>query len=196
MICTLSNIRTWHDCFQSVFNFSHAEKEGKRKQKPGGRFNSHRVADSRHSCPLLQVGLSIQGGGLDVAQAVGVAGAQQQHVSGEDLVASQPDEVSHPHLLPVLLHIASLCSGGTIRGRTVKDAELLFSTVQQSKNGNFSPSSINLDSKHVPRRNRTACLLMLKLVKATATFLAVKHIQLHFFLNMSVKGSTWCHYYK
>lgn len=65
--------------------------------------------------PLLEVGLSIQCGGLNVAQAVRVTGAQQQNISREDLVTSQLDEVSHPHLLPVLLHIAPLCSAITIQ---------------------------------------------------------------------------------
>lgn len=96
---------------------------------------SHQVVEAADHLPLLEVGLSVQRGGLDVAQAVGVAGAQQQHVSGEDLVTSQPDEVSHPHLLPVFLHIASLCSSTTIRGQMsgvscgMKDVQLLFSTI-------------------------------------------------------------------
>ena len=64
---------------------------------------------------LLQVGLSVQRGGLDVTQAVGVAGAEQEHVRGQDLVAAQPDEVSDPDLLPEPLQVAPLRSarGGT-----------------------------------------------------------------------------------
>lgn len=76
---------------------------------------SHQVKEAADDLPLLEVGLSVQRGGLDVAQAVGVTGAQQQDVGGQDLVASQPDEVSHPHLLPVLLHIASFRSARTMR---------------------------------------------------------------------------------
>lgn len=102
MICTLSNIRIWHDCFQSVF--SHAEKEGKRKQKPGGRFNSHRVADSRHSCPLLQVGLSIQVGCLYVTHTVGVWCVKQEEVCRNDLIANNLHKISHSHIFPVSLH--------------------------------------------------------------------------------------------
>lgn len=98
-----------------VFSF---DKKEKTQQRGSEEHPSHQVVEAADHLPLLQVGLSIQRGGLDVAQAVGVAGAQQQHVGGEELVASQPDEVSHPHLLPVLLHIASLCSDRTIRGRT------------------------------------------------------------------------------
>ena len=78
----------------------------------------HQVVEAADNLSLLEVGLPVQCGRLDVAQPVGVAGAQQQDVGGEDLVASQPDEVSHPHLLPVLLHIASLHSAGTMRGQT------------------------------------------------------------------------------
>lgn len=71
---------------------------------------SHQVKEAADDLPLFEVGLSIQCGGLNVAQTVWVTGAQQQDVSGEDLITSQPDEVSHPHLFPVLLHIASLHS--------------------------------------------------------------------------------------
>lgn len=88
------------------------EMQTKSKQR-----SSHQVEEAADDLPLLEVGLSVQCGGLDVTQAVGVTGAQQQHVSREDLVTSQPDEVSHPHLLPVLLHIASLGSVRTMRGR-------------------------------------------------------------------------------
>lgn len=77
----------------------------------------HQVKEAADDLPLLEVGLPVQRGGLDVAQAVGVTGAQQQNVGREDLVTSEPDEVSHPHLLPVLLHIASIRSARTMRGQ-------------------------------------------------------------------------------
>lgn len=86
--------------------------ETKNKERP-----PHQVKEAADNLPLLEVGLSVQCGGLDVAQAVGVTGAQQQNVGGEDLVTSQPDEVSHPHLLPILLHIASIRSARTMRGQ-------------------------------------------------------------------------------
>lgn len=111
---------------------------------------SHQVKEAADDLPLLEVGLSVQCGGLDVAQTVRVTGAQQQNISREDLVTSQPDEVSHPHLLPVLLHIASFHSARTMRRQTVgvscrmKDAELLFSIMAGSINGNFNSTSINL----------------------------------------------------
>lgn len=70
---------------------------------------SHQVEEAADHLPLLQVGLAIQRSRLDVAEAVGVARAQQQHVGWEDLVAAQLDEVSHPHFLPELLHITSIC---------------------------------------------------------------------------------------
>lgn len=119
--------------------------ETKSKEQP-----SHQVEEAADDLPLLEVGLSVQCGGLDVAQPVGVTGAQQQDVGGEDLVTSQPDEVSHPHLLPVLLHIASLRSARTMRGQTagvsrgVEDAAPLFSIIGGSINRNFSLTSINL----------------------------------------------------
>lgn len=107
---------------------------------------SHQVVEAADDLPLLEVGLSIQCGRLDVAEAVRVTGAQQQHVGREDLVTSQPDEVSHPNLLPVLLHIASLRSARTTRGQTagVRDAQLLFSIIGGSINRNVSSTSINL----------------------------------------------------
>lgn len=76
---------------------------------------THQVKEAADDLPLLQVGLSVQRGRLDVAQPVGVTGAQQQNVGREDLVTPEPDEVSHPHLLPVLLHIASIRSARTMR---------------------------------------------------------------------------------
>lgn len=72
---------------------------------------SHQVEEAADHLPLLQVGLAVQRGRLDVTEAVGVAGAQQQHIGWEDLVAAQLDEVSHPHLLPKLFHVASIRPG-------------------------------------------------------------------------------------
>lgn len=86
--------------------------ETKSKKRP-----SHQIKEAADNLPLLEVGLSVQSRGLDVAQAVGVTGAQQQNVGREDLVTSQPNEVPHPHLLPVLLHIASIRSARTMRGQ-------------------------------------------------------------------------------
>lgn len=117
----------------------------KSKQRP-----PHQVKEAADDLPLLEVGLSVQGGGLDVAQAVGVTGAQQQNVGGEDLVTSQTDEVSHPHLLPVLLHIASFRSARTMREQTagvscrVKEVQPLFSIIGGSIKRNLSSTSINL----------------------------------------------------
>lgn len=82
------------------------------------RYGSHQVEEAADHLPLLQVGLPVQRGRLDVTQAVRVAGAQQQDVSGQNLVTSQPDEVSHPHLLPELLHVASVRPSTTPRGQT------------------------------------------------------------------------------
>lgn len=84
----------------------------KSKERP-----SHQIKEAADDLPLLEVGLSVQRGGLDVAQTVGVTGAQEQNIGREDLVTSQPNEVSHPHLLPVLLHIASIRSARKIRGQ-------------------------------------------------------------------------------
>lgn len=71
----------------------------------------HQVNEASDHVPLLQVGLAVQRGRLDVAQAVRIAGAEQQHVGRHDLVAAQPDEVSHADLLPVLLQVAPLSPG-------------------------------------------------------------------------------------
>lgn len=71
---------------------------------------SHQVEEAADHLSLLQVGLSVQRGGLDVTQAVGVARAEQEHVGGQDLVAAQPDEVSNPDLLPEPLQVAPLRS--------------------------------------------------------------------------------------
>lgn len=109
----------------------------------------HQVKEAADDLPLLEVGLSVQCGGLDVAQAVGVTGAQQQNVGGEDLVTSQPDEVSHPHLLPVPLHIPSLRSARTMRGQNgweklqgERCGAIVF-IIGASINRNCSSTSIN-----------------------------------------------------
>lgn len=56
----------------------------------------HQVKETADNLPLLQIRLSVQRGRLYVAQAVRIAGAEQQNVGRQDLVTSQPDEVSHP----------------------------------------------------------------------------------------------------
>lgn len=70
---------------------------------------SHQVKEAADHLPLLQVGLAVQCGRLNVAQVVRVARAQQQHISWENFVAAQFDEVPHLHLLPKLLHVTSIC---------------------------------------------------------------------------------------
>lgn len=70
----------------------------------------HQVKETADNLPLFQIGLSVQCGSFYVAQAVRIAGAEQQNVGRQDFITSQPDEVSHPRLLPVLLHIAPLRS--------------------------------------------------------------------------------------
>lgn len=72
---------------------------------------AHQVHEAAHHLSLLQVGLSVQRSRLDVTQPVWIAGAQQQHVSRNDLITAQPDEISHTDLLPVLFHITALGSG-------------------------------------------------------------------------------------
>ena len=75
---------------------------------------SHQVEEAADHLSLLQVGLPVQRGGLNVTQAVWVAGAEQENVSRQDLVAAQPDEVPDPDLLPEALQVALLRSA---RGR-------------------------------------------------------------------------------
>lgn len=79
---------------------------------------SHQVIEAADNLPLLEVGLAVQCGRFDVAQAVWVTGAQQQHVGRKDLIAPQPDKVSHVHLFPVYLHVPPLCSATTAGPQT------------------------------------------------------------------------------
>lgn len=57
---------------------------------------------------LFEVGLPVQVGRLDVADAVEVRGVQQQHVCRDDLVTGQTDKVPHADVLPTLVHIRLL----------------------------------------------------------------------------------------
>lgn len=57
---------------------------------------------------LFEVGLPVQVGRLDVADAVGVRGVQQQHVCRDDLITGQTDKVPHMDILPTLVHIRLL----------------------------------------------------------------------------------------
>lgn len=54
---------------------------------------------------MLQVGLSIQVGSLNVAQPIGVTGGKQQNVCRDDLIAAKTHEVSHTDFFPESVHI-------------------------------------------------------------------------------------------
>lgn len=64
----------------------------------------HRCADAGHHPPLLQVGLSIQVGRLDVTHAAWVWRVQEQQVCWDGLIANYLDKISHSHILPAPLY--------------------------------------------------------------------------------------------
>lgn len=64
----------------------------------------YRDTEASQGSSLLQVGLSIQTGGLHVAHTPGVGGVEEQEVRRDNLVAGHLDKISHSHVLPVLPH--------------------------------------------------------------------------------------------
>ena len=70
--------------------------------------NAHLLWQVPHHLPLLEVGLSVQIGRLDVTHSVGVGGVQQHHVRRDDLITEQPHQVPHTHISPALVHILML----------------------------------------------------------------------------------------
>lgn len=80
-----------------------SNEEG-REMKPSYQEVPHHDTDAGHGSSLLQVGLSIQAGGLYVTHTVGVGRVQEQQVRRDDLIADHPHKVSHSHVLPAFLH--------------------------------------------------------------------------------------------
>lgn len=66
---------------------------------------TYKLREAADHLPPLQVGLSVQVGGLDVAQPVGVTGGEQQNVRREDFVAAKTHKVSHVDFFPESVHV-------------------------------------------------------------------------------------------
>ena len=72
---------------------------------------TYELREASDHLSLLQVGLPVQVGRLDVAQPIGVAGGQQQDVCGDGLIAAEAHEVSHADLFPEPVHVLLLLPG-------------------------------------------------------------------------------------
>lgn len=72
---------------------------------PGHYRVTYKLWEAADHLPSLQVGLSIQVGSLNVAQAIRVTGGQQQNVRRDDLIAAKTHKISHTDFFPESVHI-------------------------------------------------------------------------------------------
>ena len=86
-------------------------QETLRHKAPGTRQVTYELREASDHLALLQVGLPVQVGRLDVAQPIGVAGGQQQDICGDGLIAAEAHEVSHADLFPEPVHVLLLLPG-------------------------------------------------------------------------------------
>lgn len=69
---------------------------------------THLAAEAHHHPALLEVGLPIEAGSLQVADPILVRGVEQQDVCWDDLIALQLHKVPHSDIFPALLHVSLL----------------------------------------------------------------------------------------
>jgi hypothetical protein len=66
---------------------------------------TYKLREATDHLSSLQVGLSVQVGGLNVAQPIGVTGGQEQNVRRDDLIAAKTHKVSHVDFFPESVHV-------------------------------------------------------------------------------------------